>query len=146
MDNDFGITQADRERMGKRIAANDSQRRANEAKGQEADSPVDAANVRTVCTALDDALDESDDSDDVAWVRSNDLCAGPERFVSNEIVRQVLEDIEDRSIRRYECLNPGEAEGLTNGLTVTLWSDPNQTAATYRVALDGEREHGQGGE
>jgi hypothetical protein len=113
--------------------------------GESADASIRAADVRTVRAALDDALNESDYGGDVAWVRSNDLCAGPERFVSNEVVRQVLEDIEDRSIRRYECLNPGEAEELTNGLTVTLWSDPNQTAATYRVALDGEREPGKEG-
>jgi hypothetical protein len=142
MGEETGITRADRRRMGKRVAANGSRRRASE--GESADASVRADNVRAVRAAIRDALNESDYGGDVAWIRSNDLCAGPERFVSNEIVRQVLEDIEDRSIRRYECLNPGEAEGLTNGLTVTLWSDPNQTAATYRVALDGEREHGQG--
>jgi len=144
MSDDSGITQADRRRMGKRAALNDSQRRANG--GESADTLVHPADVRAVRAALRDALAESDYGGDVAWVRSSDLCAGPERFVSNEIVRQVLEDIEDRSIRRYGCLDPGEAKELTNGLTVTLWSDPSQTAATYRVALDGEREHGQEGE
>jgi hypothetical protein len=55
MGNDFGITQADRERMGKRVAANDSQRRASE--GESADTPVRADDVRAVRAALDEALD-----------------------------------------------------------------------------------------
>jgi hypothetical protein len=144
MGEEAGITQADRRRMGKRVESNNSRRRASEA--GPTDTPVRADDVRAVRAAIRDALNESDYGGDVAWIRSNDLCAGPERFVSNEVVRQVLEDIEDRSIRRYECLDPGKAKRLIDGLTVTLWSDPNQTAATYRVALDGEREHGQGGE
>jgi hypothetical protein len=143
MNEDTGITQADRERMGKRVELNDSQKRASEA--ESADSPVQAADVRAVRAALGDALNDSDDDGDAVWVRSDSLCAGPEQSVSNEIVRQVLEDIENRSIRRYGCLDPGEAKELIDGLSVTLWSDPNQTTATYRVALDGEREHGQEG-
>jgi len=143
MSKDFGITQADRERMGKRVVANDSQRRVSEA--GPTDNPVRADDVRTVCTALDDALDESDYGGDVVWIRSNDLCAGPKRVVSNEIVRRVLEDIENQSIRRYECLDPGEAKELIGGLSVTLWSDPSRRSATYRVAFDGERERGQEG-